>query len=74
MDGGPEEGQRGTGHHFCWKTLSSFSVHKSMESSLGMKANFLSGSAVSQKIIQHSLQSSRDGDKLSHWPFTIKSE
>ena len=35
-----------------------------------MKASFLSGSAVSQKMrTKHSLRSSRDGDKLSHWPF-----
>lgn len=36
---------------------------------LAMKVSFLFGSAVSQKMrTKHSLRSSRDGDKLSHWP------
>lgn len=70
-----KQGQTGTGHQFHWETVSSFSNHKSMESSLGRKANFLSSSAVSQKMkSKHSLWSFRDGDKLSHWPFTIKRE
>lgn len=68
--GSPESGWTGPGHHHHQKTVSSFLVHKPMVPLLGMKVSFLSGSAVSQKMrTKHSLRSSRDGDKLSHWPF-----
>lgn len=69
VKGSPEGGWTGIGHHHHQKTVSSFSVHMPMVPLLAMKVSFLSGSAVSQKMrTKHSLRSSRDGDKLSHWP------